>query len=240
MAGRPERLKKRGDWPAPVALSNGFARAVARPWNEDIPAASLRLERGSWRFLRSCAEEVSGWTDTVHSPATLPGSGEVWRTAGFIEDGRLLLFEHSLTGLRAPTIPVDENPGVEVDRLNQIDRRSFPPRWRLGRLGLEESVSATNRAMIHTFTDGGEVVGFAVTGVALGVGYLQRLAVDPDRQGAGIGRALVQASLRWARRRRVMTLLVNTQPDNDEAAGLYRSEGFREVAAGLQLWTYRR
>ncbi len=238
--GRPERLKIRGDWPGLVTFTHGFARAVARPWNEDVQAASLRLERGGSRFLAGCAQVLSEWVEEILSPATLPGSGHVWRQAGFEESGTLLLFEHPLTGLAPPQLEVVEEPGAPLEALNRIDREAFPARWRLGPLGLAESLAATNKATIHTFSDGDEVLGFAVTGVALGVGYLQRLAVAPGHQGEGIGRALVRASLRWARQRRVMTVLVNTQPGNYPAVSLYRSEGFSDIAAGLQLWAYRR
>jgi ribosomal-protein-alanine N-acetyltransferase len=156
-----------------------------------------------------------------------------------VESGRLLLFEHPLTSIAEPGRPVIEDPDADLAPLNRIDRESFSTRWRLGPLGLAESVAATGRAMIHTVSAAGELAGFAITGVSLGVGYLQRLAVDPRWRGEGIGRALVRESLRWARRRRVVTVLVNTQPDNDAAARLYLSEGFSEVPAGLRLWTFR-
>lgn len=238
VTGRSERLKSRGEWPGPVEFSAGWARAYVRPWNEDLPAAALRLERGGARFLNLCAQAVSAWTKDVFSPATLPGSGRVWREAGFEEWGQLLLFEHLLTDLKAPEALVTENDLLDVIVLNRIDRDSFPPAWRLGPIGLAESVSATSRSAIHTVAADGEVAGFAVTGVSLGVGYLQRLAVDPKYRGRGLGRSLVRASLTWARRRRAISVLVNTQPDNDQAAALYRGEGFTDVAAGLQIWRF--
>ena len=236
--GRSERLKSQGEWPGPVEFSAGWARAHVRPWNEDLPAAALRLERGGARFLNLCARAVSVWTNDVLSPATLPGSGRVWREAGFEEWGQLLLFEHLLTDLKVPETDVAENGVSDVVVLNRIDRASFPPAWRLGPIGLAESVTATSKSAIHTVTADGEVAGFAVTGVSLGVGYLQRLAVEPTYRGRGLGRSLVRASLTWARRRRATSLLVNTQPDNDQAVALYRGEGFNDVAAGLQIWRF--
>ncbi|MEX0946903.1 MAG: GNAT family N-acetyltransferase [Acidimicrobiia bacterium] len=223
-----------------MELSAGWARAQARPWNEDVPAASLRLERGGARFLTLCAELLSEWNEEVRSPATLPGTSRVWREAGFEESGRLILFEHPLTALRPAEIEVDENLVTEIAELNRIDRESFPAPWRLGPLGLAESLAATSRAVTHTVSINGRVAGFAVTGTSLAVGYLQRLAVDPAAQRQGVGRALVRASLLWARKRRAVSLLVNTQPDNEPAAALYRNEGFDDVPAGLQLWRFRK
>lgn len=238
--GRSERPKTRGEWPGPIEFSAGWARAHARPWNEDLPAAALRLERGSARFLNLCAQTICEWTEEVFSPATLPGSRRVWREAGFEEWGQLLLFEHLLTDLASPDPRVDENLVTDIAVLNRIDRAAFPPTWRLGPIGLAESVAATSRSAIHSVEVDGEVAGFAVTGTSLGVGYLQRLAVEPSYRGLGLGRALVRASLNWARRRRAVSLLVNTQPDNDQAVALYRREGFNDVPSGLQIWRFGR
>ena len=51
--------------------------------------------------------------------------------------------------------------------------------------------------------DDGGVVGYAVTGRSAARGYLQRLAVDPERWRQGVGAALVVDGLRWLRRRHV-------------------------------------
>ncbi len=63
--GRMERLRIRGAWPGRVEITAGWAKAVVRPWNEDIEALSLRLERGGARFLGSCARVVSDWSQEV-------------------------------------------------------------------------------------------------------------------------------------------------------------------------------
>jgi len=67
---------------------------------------------------------------------------------------------------------------------------------------------------------------------------LHRLAVDPERFRAGIGRALVRAAeAAEAKARRV---IVQTGAANEPAKALYRSEGFaqtgeRQVAPGLSV-----
>ncbi len=77
------------------------------------------------------------------------------------------------------------------------------------------------------------LAGFAITGAAAGHGYLQRLAVAPDLQGAGHGRILVDDSLAWMRARRLGHGLVNTAVDNERALALYESVGFRRLADQL-------
>jgi ribosomal protein S18 acetylase RimI-like enzyme len=71
------------------------------------------------------------------------------------------------------------------------------------------------------------MAGFAITGVAAHVGYLQRLAVEPAAQRHGLGRALVADSLAWMRQRDATRAMVNTAFDNAAALALYASFGFR-------------
>lgn len=221
-----------------MEITAGWAKAVVRPWNDDIDAASLRLERGSARFLDSCARVVADWSPEVLSPATLPSTSALWKEAGFIETDRLLLMEHDLRPVDPPTVAVVSGGIEPIEELHSIDTEAFTARWRLGRLGLSESLSATTRSVVFRVVQSGACTGFAIAGVALGAGYLQRLAVSPAQRGNGFGSDLVRASLRWARGHGAHSMLVNTQADNLAAASLYRRLGFNDVPGGLLLFKY--
>jgi ribosomal protein S18 acetylase RimI-like enzyme len=237
--GRTDRVHKRGEWPGKVELVAGWAKAVARPWNDDIDAVALRLERGGARFLRAAADLSLGWSAEVLSPATLPRAAGLWKDAGFAESNHLLLLEHDLSDIGSPTHEVEHGNLVPLDEILAIDQASFDPRWRLGRLGLTESFEATWRAVVLRIRNaGGQEIGFAICGISLGTAYLQRLAVAPDSRLQGLGRSLVSAAIRWARRRGARSMLLNTQTDNS-AADLYRRMGFNDVPGGLLLFRYR-
>jgi ribosomal protein S18 acetylase RimI-like enzyme len=233
-----DRLRLKGDWPGRVEMTSGWAKAVARPWNDDTDLVCLRLERGGARFLRACARLAAEWSPEVLSPATLPSSGAVWSEAGFVESDRLLLMEHDLKAVERPTALIESGEVEPLEELQRIDAEAFDPRWRLGRLGLAESVAATNRSVVCRVAADGSCVGFAIAGVALGAGYLQRLAVSPRVHGRGLGSDLVRASLRWARGHGARSMLVNTQVANVAAASLYRRLGFNDVPGGLLLFRY--
>ncbi len=118
-----------------------------------------------------------------------------------------------------------------------IDEAAFDPEWQLGRQGLIEAHQAASSSVL--LTDGTphrvRPTGFAIVGTSGSIGYLQRLAVAPARQGSGLGRDLLMGALRWARGRGARTMLVNTQPENRRSLGLYESEGFEVLADRLSV-----
>jgi GNAT superfamily N-acetyltransferase len=226
-----------GEWPRPITLRSGWARAEARRWNEHLADAQLRLVRGSAQFLERCVETIGTLgVEGVASPPLLPDNQRVWQRAGFEPYLELDLFRRSLIG------PVDP-PGVTVKvldpppwpRLVEIDAASFVPLWQMDVDGLQEAYRATNRATVLATGDDASITGFAIVGVAGTAGYLQRIAVDPAQRGAGLGKALVRSAIGWALKRGAHSMLLNTQPENTVSATLYVAEGFVKVDPGLSV-----
>jgi ribosomal protein S18 acetylase RimI-like enzyme len=156
-----------------------------------------------------------------------------------VEADRLVLLEHSLHEIGTPPLDIEAGGLDSFDEILAIDNASFPLRWRLGRLGLMESYRATPKSVVHRHRLDGVTTGFAISGVGLGVGYLQRLAVAPEHRRRDIGDALVKTATRWALRQGARAMLVNTQMDNQGVAELYRRTGFAEVSGGLLLFRYQ-
>jgi ribosomal-protein-alanine N-acetyltransferase len=65
-------------------------------------------------------------------------------------------------------------------------------------------------------------------------GQLARLAVHPDLQGRGIGRALVTDAIAYAGGE-YRTLVLNTQTHNTRSQALYRRLGFRAVGTPMPV-----
>lgn len=173
-------------------------------------------------------------TGALHAHELTP-----WSDAGFVVHERLHLLEHDLAVLpRLPPLSARLRRGRRTDHpaALAVDARGFDPFWRLDQVGLDDAIRATSVARFRVAVDA-EVIGYAVTGRSGDRGYLQRLAVDPDRRGEGLGRALVLDGLHWLSRRRVQSAVVNTQVGNDAALALYRSLGFVPQPSGLTVLT---
>lgn len=57
-------------------------------------------------------------------------------------------------------------------------------------------------------------------------GWVYYLAVDPDRQGHGHGRAIMDAAEDWLRRRGIPKLMLMVRTDNSEVQAFYESIGY--------------
>ena len=60
--------------------------------------------------------------------------------------------------------------------------------------------------------------------------YIGRLAVDPARQGEGVGQRLVDAATTWARQRRAKTMSLGVRVELTENIRLFERNGFRVTA----------
>jgi ribosomal protein S18 acetylase RimI-like enzyme len=223
-------------------IRRGHERVRAGPWRGDSDVAYLSPAPGaplpSVSLVRRCLDQLAeeGFSRVVTS-ALLPHEQGAFITVGFSVTEELLLLAHDLRTLPAAP-PVPTRRALDVDRplVLGVDAMSFPPFWQLDDDGLDEALSATPRARFRVVEDDeGAPYGYAITGRAGRRGYLQRLAVHPDRRRLGVGQALVLDGLRWLRRWRADRALVNTQEGNDAAAALYRELGFRPESVRLSV-----
>jgi mycothiol synthase len=82
--------------------------------------------------------------------------------------------------------------------------------------------------------DGASLIGYAWLKVVDGEGEFYAVGVAPERQGAGLGRALMAAGFARLAERGIHSAHLYVEGDNDAALGLYRSMGFVEASADRQ------
>lgn len=76
--------------------------------------------------------------------------------------------------------------------------------------------------------DGAHLVGTVMVGHDGHRGWVYYLAVEPEAQRRGIGRALVRASEDWLRARAVPKLMLLVRPENEAVRGFYHAAGYLE------------
>lgn len=180
--------------------------------------------------------------DEIVTAAVAPPERAAFLRDGFEEREHLHLLEHDLRGLPPNRRRRPGRRGTRIERgrardraeILDLDRRTFDDFWRLDDDGLTDAMEATPVSRLRVIRDRG-IVGYAVAGRAGHQGFLQRLAVDPAHEGAGLGSALVHDALHWMRRRGATVAWVNTQEANARALRLYEHLGFRPAEHQLTV-----
>ena len=173
----------------------------------------------------------------VLSPPLPASAQSIWRQARFETSVELALLRLELD--RSPgSIDhlVKEGSLDDLDEALRIDDAAFDPFWRMDRRGLLEAIEATPvTRILVVHGEGSRLAAFAVLGFGSALAYLQRIAVDPQWQGRGIGRSVVRSCIRVARARGSRAILLNTQVDNGPALNLYAAEGFVTMREPLEV-----
>ena len=131
-----------------------------------------------------------------------------------------------------------ERPTVrDIEPLNRIFSEAFTDRYRrdgmsgvrvphlnpaIWRYALED---AGEGAMVWRDADG-ELCGFNIVHLSGREGWMGPLAVRPDRQGAGLGKAMLHAGIDWLKERGARTVGLETMPRTIENIGFYSRLGF--------------
>jgi ribosomal protein S18 acetylase RimI-like enzyme len=228
------------------AIDLGSDRLRVGPWRGDASIAyvSPMLGRPPRRELvdRCLADLRAKGYDRVLTAALSVAEQEPFLAAGFSLHEALHLLHRDLATVPDRVTGPDLRRGRRRDepRVLAVDALAFDAFWRFDRAGLADARTATPVSRFRVAegerdasVDG--VAGYAVTGRAGSIGYLQRLAVHPRAQRHGIGEALVVDALRWAQRRGAQAVMVNTQETNERALRLYERLGFVRETHGLAV-----
>lgn len=158
---------------------------------------------------------------------------ERWYTAlGFEMMQEIIVYE--LHG--PPAIRVEPPPGLRFEELEAptgellaVDHGSFPYLWWNGP---EEFANYFEQGGVRVYLARdreGAVVAYAGITLYPGWGHLDRLAVAPERQGAGLGAAMLAYALGRIAGHGIRRVGLSTQADNHRSQVLYERFGFRRT-----------
>jgi ribosomal protein S18 acetylase RimI-like enzyme len=214
-----------------VAGSTAWLRlAAVRDDERDTPTmtplwVAARAELQQQGVTRAAALTANVWPESLLPPWGFAQCGHVV----VLHRGQAALPPLAETGAR-----IRAATEAHLQAIFTVDKAAFEPLWRyslqiLG-LALKQAAYATVACA------GSDIVGYLLATQANGKVFLARLAVTPDFQNRGVGRALTLDMLHHFARRRAPMVEVNTQADNVASIALYQALDFELTAERAQAW----
>lgn len=154
--------------------------------------------------------------------------------AGFREITRLVSFSHLALFMEPPIgsiVPFTD------DRINEAYSRcecAFPPLWRLDRAEFHEAVLTAQKRLIYK--KNGTIYGYLLADADFDYVHISRMAVSPDSQRSGIGKALMASIVSEYDQSGFTAFSVNTAASLESAVSFYENLGFIREEEGLPVF----
>lgn len=137
----------------------------------------------------------------------------------------------------APTVPdisIRQVQSTDYDELEAVEAASFDPIWRQSARSLTVARQQSLSFDVALLDD--EIIGYQLSARSELGAHLVRLTVRPDKQGLGIGTALLRHAFSYYYRRGLYTVSLNTQVENYNSQKLYQRFGFVPTQQRLPIW----
>jgi ribosomal-protein-alanine N-acetyltransferase len=216
--------------PPQVAWIRLFVCATAYPeqeiWEKLWDAARADLARGG-PFM-AAAILMNSWLK------------DLLEASGFQPRQQIVMLQRDSQDIPGTSLPngLTIRPLMHYDlpAVAEVDAAAFALLWQNSFSSLSRAYPQSAWATVVESEQG--IQGYQVsTRNPLG-GHLARLAVRPEAQGKGVGRALVADLIRQMANQGLTHLTVNTQNDNLNSLTLYRKIGFRETGDRYPVYVY--
>jgi ribosomal-protein-alanine N-acetyltransferase len=200
-------------------------------WLHLFAADDPRGPRPGWERIWPYAADILAGSESsaVWAMTALDWLSTLLKGSGFADSGRVITYSlaPSRAELRSEAdVRVVSMRQSDLASVERLDHAAFDPPWRMDSDALRETRRRSILAAVSLHKN--RIAGYLMaTPTSQGV-HLTRLAVRPELQGRGIGRALIGHLVEHVRRRGAPRITVNTQSDNDRSHRLYRSLGFAE------------
>lgn len=226
-----------------LLLMDEVAAAILSPTEaEFVVAPDARGQGNGTTMLEAILTARPGdlriWAHGDH-----PAARALARSHGF-EPVRELLQLRAPVGAPAHVEPLDPfRPGVDDEEWLRLNARAFathPEQGRMSQADLdalfrEPWFDAADFLLLRDgHGDVGPIIGYCWLKLEASVGEFYVVGVDPDRQGEGIGRRLMEAGLARLAARGIHTAALYVEADNVPALRLYRPLGFVDHSIDIQ------
>jgi [ribosomal protein S18]-alanine N-acetyltransferase len=122
----------------------------------------------------------------------------------------------------------------DLPKVAEVDACAFALLWQNSLASME--LAYLQSALATVVELNGQIVGYQLSTRNPFGTHLARLAVLPELQGKGLGRALVADLIQETGQHGLSRLTVNTQSDNAASLALYKNIGFRETGERFPVY----
>ena len=195
----------------------------------------------AWTLLWSAAKEAIARAGgaTVAAIAMQSWFQQALAGSGFENHQQIVMLEwHDQTwiGREAAGIRIRKMTKVDLPQVVETDNAAFHPLWHNS---LDTLQLAFSQAMFATVAENSHgIFGYQLTTSHGQRAHLARLAVRPEAQGRGAGRALLSDLFKKVMKNGILRLSVNTQSDNETSLSLYKKMGFRPTGEEYPVYTF--
>lgn len=201
--------------------------SIRQTWT-DLWGAALEQFLGLGESLSVAAIPLHNWFRTLLDESDFEKTHNVvvlsWRRGASTRSG-------------VPSGQKIRNMGLaDLSQVVAVDMAAFDLVWQNSLMSLE--IAFRQAAVATVAEEAGEIIGYQISTATPMGGHLARLAVIPQQQGRGVGRALVADLLAQFERRGAQVITVNTQEDNLASLSLYRKAGFNRTGEEYPVYQY--
>ena len=127
--------------------------------------------------------------------------------------------------LKDPLLQIRPMSEEDIAPVMELELRAYPFPWSEG--NFRDCLHARDHCWVFTLDR--RIIGYGVMSVAVGEAQILNLCIDPDLQGQGLGRRMLERLITEARGHEADTLFLEVRGSNQRAIALYESAGFNEV-----------
>ena len=203
-----------------------------RKWNDCCPYVYFEKIYGGHSLLKKAANISKYNKLSFHSSMIKENEVNSWEAAGWISYKKLYVCDQNIKYFSNNTVESTTNilqKRLEVSDFSyllDLDETIFEPYWRNSFNSFHETLKScfNNYLFIQKRKD--ETIGYAILGETRRLSYLQRIGVSKTYQRQGYGEELLQSVLTFSKKKKFLTMKLNTQETNKSALNLYKKNGF--------------
>jgi ribosomal-protein-alanine N-acetyltransferase len=253
------RLHRHLDWRSPLewlgapfywALDDSgqiTAALACPPEREGIAWVRLFVYSGRWSaenawtmLWQTAREEIArAGGAKVAAIAIQPWFQNLLAGSGFENRQQIVLLEwrYQPTAARETSgIRIRKMTEVDLAEVEKTDAASFDPLWQNPLETLRRAYAQAFYATVAENENG--IIGYQICTGGGQRAHLARLAVHPDVQGKGAGRAVLNDLFVFLTYMGISRLSVNTQSDNQASLSLYQRTGFVRTGEQYPVYTF--